>query len=304
MLNLLRMNSYRARHMVCLYVLLAMVFAFGILSVSSIGMTAKDIKNGDYVDYDSMGEAIEDGWNEAEAEANSDAYNAGYEVGQEVALSIGLVSNQPIKADGTITSYLEYLYEDVTSGIVLLFMCIAMVLFFNREHSSGFIKNIATKSTSRINIYFTKFAVMTVYMLLVILVLAISEYICLMVYYDGDMVFGMNILGDFLGKMGIVFLLHIAFVSGVAMLTTVTRSSMLAMTIGILANTRFTSLIVIFVKAKFDYDLNKLLIMPNIGKVNLGMEWGDVSTSLLVGIVTIIVYNVIACTVFAKRDIA
>lgn len=326
MLNLIRMNNYRVRHMTCMYVLVIIICIFAIFSVSTISMTADDMAAGTYEDYGSMAEAMEAGWNEAEAEAmaeeaakqqigititenegldeNSDAYNAGYELGQEVSMNFGIYSNQPIRADGTVSSYIAYLYEDISSGILLIFMTIAVVLFFNREQNSGFVKNIAAKSVSRASIYFSKFVSMILYMLFTIVVLAIAEYIALMAYYDGDLTFGMDVMGDFLPKILVIILLHIAFLSGVVMVTTITKSSTMGITIGMLANTGFSSFIVLFIRAKFDFDISDYLINYNLTKVNLDSGSEVVNHALIVGIITIIVYNVIGCTWFAKKDIA
>ncbi len=326
MLNLIRMNNYRVRHMTCMYVLVVIICLFAVFSISTISLTADEMAAGTYEDYESMAEAMEAGWNEAEAEdmaeeaakqqigitieenegkgENSDAYNAGYELGQEISMNFGIYSNQPIRADGTVSSYIAYLYEDISSGILLIFMTIAMVLFFNREQNSGFVKNIAAKSVSRASIYFSKFIAMILYMLFTFVVLAIAEYIALMAYYDGDLTFGVDVMGEFLPKLLVVILLHIAFLSGVVMVTTITKSSTMGITIGMLANTGFSSFIVLFIRAKFDFDISDYLINYNLTKVNLDSGSDIVNHALLVGIITIIVYNVIGCTWFAKRDIA
>ncbi len=310
MLNLIRMNGYRITHMTCMYVLAAIIGVFAIFSVSTISMTAEDIESGEYPEYDSMAEAIEAGWNDAKAEAegeteeNSAAYEAGKEAGEEWVINLGIISEQPIRADGTVTSYLAYLYEDITSGVLLIFITIAAVLFFNREQNSGFIKNIAAKSTSRVNIYFSKFIIIMFYILFAFGLLALAEYIALMIYYHGELTFGMDIMGDFLAKMVIVFLLHVAFVSGVVMLTTVTKSSSMGITIGMLALTGFTTFIILPIKAWLDIDISEFMIAFNINKINLNSSGDLVTDTILVGIITIIVYNVIGCTYFAKKDIA
>lgn len=306
MLNLIRMNSYRTVHMACMYVLLVIVCMFSMFSIATISMTAEEIESGEYVDYESVSDAMEAGWNDAAME-NGDVDSLIGEAeneDEEVMINLGIVSEQPIRADGTVTSYLDYLYQDMTSGVLLIFMTIAVVLFFNREQNSGFIKNIASKSTSRINIYFSKFIVMIAYMLVAFLVMALAEYICLMIHYDGDLIFGKDVLGDFISKMGVVFLLHIAFISGVAMITTLTKSSTMGITIGMLANTGFSAFLTMPIKALLDFDIAKYLVTSNIGNVNLDSGTDVVTHALLVGIITIIVYNVIGCTWFAKKDIA
>ena len=334
MLNLIRMNNYRVRHMTCMYVLVIIICLFAVFSISTISFTADDMAAGTYEDYEGMAEAMEAGWNDAEAEAmakenadedadvkigvtitenegydedsekKSDAYNAGYEAGQEIAMNFGIYSNQPIRPDGTVSSYIAYLYEDISSGILLIFMTIAIVLFFNREQNSGFVKNIAAKSVSRASIYFSKFISMILYMLFTFVVIAIAEYIALMAYYHGDLTFGMDVMDEFLPKILVIILLHIAFLSGVVMVTTLTKSSTMGITIGMLANTGFSSFIVLFVRAKFDFDISDYLINYNLTRVNLDSGSDVVNHALLVGIITIIVYNVIGCTWFSKRDIA
>ena len=338
MLNLIRMNNYRVRHMTCMYVLVIIICLFAVFSISTISFTADDMAAGTYEDYEGMAQAMEAGWNDAEAEAmakenadedadedaevnigvtitekegydedsekKSDAYNAGYEAGQEIAMNFGIYSNQPIRPDGTVSSYIAYLYEDISSGILLIFMTIAIVLFFNREQNSGFVKNIAAKSVSRASIYFSKFISMILYMLFTFVVIAVAEYIALMVHYNGDLTFGVDVMDEFLPKILVIILLHIAFLSGVVMVTTLTKSSTMGITIGMLANTGFSSFIVLFVRAKLDFDISDYLINYNLTRVNLDSGNDVVNHALLVGIITIIVYNVIGCTWFSKRDIA
>lgn len=299
MLNLIRMNGYRARHMTCMYVLGIIICLFAIFSIATISTTSGEIKDGEFVPYETPAEAMEAGYNEAKAEAEGTAEDSD----NDVTIQLGLISEQPIRADGTITSYLAYIYEDITSGIMLIFMTIAVVLFFNREQNSGFIKNIASKSTSRVNIYFSKFIVMALYTLVSLLLLAVAEYIALLVYYKGDVKFGVDVIGDFLPKMGIIFLLHLAFISGVVMVTTLSKSSTLGITIGMLANTGFSTFIVMPIKAWFDIDISKYLVTPNIAKLNLNSTGDVITDTFLVGIIWLIVYNIIGCAYFAKKDI-
>ncbi len=299
MLNLIRMNGYRTRHMTCMYVLWIIICLFAIFSVATISATGSQVENGEYVPYESPAEAMEAGYNAAQAEAEGTSEDSD----NDVTIQLGLISEQPIRADGTITSYLAYIYEDVTSGIMLIFMTIAVVLFFNREQNSGFIKNIASKSTSRASIYFSKFIVMALYTLASLFLLAVAEYISLLVYYKGDVKFGVDVIGDFLPKMGIIFLLHMAFLSGVVMITTLTKSSTLGITIGMLANTGFSTFIVMPIKAWFDVDISKYLVTPNISKLNLNSTGDVIIDTLFVGIIWLIVYNVIGCVYFSKKDI-
>ncbi len=319
MLNLIRMNNYRVRHMTCMYVLVIIICLFAVFSVSTISAAVEEMASDEYEEYDGMVDAMIAGYNDAaiedgneeavikigiDAEENGDAYKEGYELGQEVSMNFGIVSNQPIQPDGTVSSYLAYYYEDISSGLLLMFLTIAVVLFYNREQNSGFIKNISSKLTSRTSIFFSKFVTMGIYMLVIMLITAVSEYFALWIYYDGNLTFGINVLDDFVPKFCVQLLLHIAFLSGVIMVTTVTKSSTMGITIGILAITGFSDFIVLIIKVLLDVDISKYLIRCNIASVNLNSGSDVVNHALLVGIITIIVYNVIGCTWFAKRDIA
>ena len=144
---------------------------------------------------------------------------------------------------------------------------------------------------------------MALYTLASLLLLAIAEYIALLVYYKGEVEFGMEVIGDFLPRMGIIFLLHLACISGVVMVTTITKSSTLGITIGMLANTGFSTFIVMPIKAWFDVDISKYLVTANISKLNLNSTGDVITDTLLVGIIWLIVYNVIGCMYFAKKDI-
>ena len=60
----------------------------------------------------------------------------------------------------------------------------------------------------------------------------------------------------------------------------------------------------VVVLVAIDFDISDYLINYNLTRVNLDSGNDVVNHALLVGIITIIVYNVIGCTWFAKRDIA
>ena len=89
MLNLIRMNNYRVRHMTCMYVLVIIICLFAVFSVSTISFTADDMTAGTYEDYEGMAQAMEAGWNEAEAEAMAKE-NADEDADEDAEVKIGV----------------------------------------------------------------------------------------------------------------------------------------------------------------------------------------------------------------------
>ena len=58
MLNLIRMNNYRAMHMACMYIMIIIIGLFAMFSVSTISMTVEEMEKGEYVYYESPAEGM------------------------------------------------------------------------------------------------------------------------------------------------------------------------------------------------------------------------------------------------------
>lgn len=310
MLNLVRMNFYRMAHTRCMYVLLIITMIFAVFSVSTIKASVEMMEEGELVGdtmEDQFVAGMEDGMEAdvqgadgVEREATGVTMTNGDETTE---LSFGIYSEPPIQPDGTITSFIAYLFSDISSGIILMFLSIATVLFVNGESKTGFIKNIAVNTKTRVGIYCSKVIAMFGYTLICTVAFAIVEYISLMIYYKGDVEFGMDVLADNGHIFLLQLLLHLAFICGLVLLTTVTKSSTIGITIGMLTITGFASFFITPIERLFDIKIAKYTIHNNLLNVDFGAGNELLTTALIVGIVTVIVYNVIGNIWVARRDV-
>lgn len=276
MLNLIKMNLYRMLHTTNIYILLIISFLFALLTVSMIDS---------YNDFQVAAEQMES------------------ETDDNVNITFGISSNVPINDDGTIPSFLEYYIADVASGIALLFLIIGSVLFVNREAKSGFVKNIVTQTEHRVNIYISKLITLIIYIVVSLLLYGLAEYIMLMIYYKGDMIFGLAVFDDFIIRFMLFILLYAAFISGTTMLTTITKSTTLGITIGMLTLMGGTSMIYTFISEKIDLNISKYTITDSIKNLSMMTSSDDMLKIFILGIGYAIVYNLIAMIYFTKKDV-
>lgn len=94
--------------------------------------------------------------------------------------------NTPYGEDEKPAEFLRFLVADMSAGMPLLFICIAVVLFANHEEKSGFIKNISGQVKHRNSIYIGKMAVMAVYIFLLLLVYGAVQYAALQIGFKGE----------------------------------------------------------------------------------------------------------------------
>lgn len=277
MFNLIKMNLYRMIHTTNIYVLMIISILCALLTVSMISA---------YDDFQTIEEQME-------SVTEDDHMN----------ITFGITSNVPINDDGTIPNFLEYYLADIASGIVLVFLIIGSVLFVNREAKSGFVKNIVTQTKYRVNIYISKLITLIIYVVASLIIYGVAEYIMLMIYYKGDMTFGIAFFDDFIVRFLLFVLLYVAFISGITMLTTITKSTTLGITIGMLVVMGGASIIYTFIYNKLDFDITKYTITNNINNLNMMTSSNDLLKIFFVGIGFTIVYNLIAMIFFTKKDV-
>lgn len=130
MLNLIRMNLFRMVHTRGVIVVFVLLMGFSVLSGSMF-----------VYDSEEMAKAIE------EQKTGAQQENPGLVVeenGEQIG-SVGITIHTPIEEDGSLSDYIFIYCEELSSGILLLFILIGAVLFFRGDEKCGFKKNVGFK---------------------------------------------------------------------------------------------------------------------------------------------------------------
>lgn len=293
MLNLIRMNLYRMLHTKSIFIVLLIGTAFGALAAYMSSVEMEEAPNG-------VGLTLE----YQDGSTAADDLKSGFEAGASDAdVNFGIYTDVPELEDGKPAPFMKYFCSDMAGGILLIFITIATVLYINGEEKSGFVKNIAGQTKHKCNIFISKLIVMIGYLLVSMVLYAAAEYAALMIFYNGDMEFCGDILGEALKYIGIEFILYIAFISGLAMLTTIFKNTTIGITVGILASCGFANILTGLINKLIDVDISKYLVVNNINSVSFGAENKTLILAIIVGIVFNIVYNVAGTMWFTKRDV-
>ncbi len=283
MLNVIKMDLYRLVKTRSLYVILIIIAAFMMLNVYMVQHELKKVQ-------------LEQG----EASAS-----------QEMLAEDSENSNLGISIDGSaLVKESITLQDEVTvmasSGIMLLFTGIFVVIFVCGESTSGFIKNLVSSTKRRSYIIVSKTVVMSVFVLFELLVMLVMTGIASSIFLD-------NMTFDFSGKLfqylGLLFLLHTAFAVVIILISVLTRSVAISMIISICLCTGIGALIIDFISGikiaghQIAAKLPDYLITTNVQSLRSTPSSEMIIRVISVSAIAIIVYNVISCIVMEKRDI-
>ncbi len=288
MLNLIRSNLFRMVHTKSVIVIFALLMLMSFIS----GSLAAD-------ESWQMIEQIE----ESNGAAGGEIYN---ETKEEQG-DFGIYSDTPLNSDGTLKDYVYIYSSDLSSGIVVLFILIGAVLFFRADEKNGFIKNIAGQTKHKYNILLSKLAVTGVYTFVCMFCYMVIGYIAFAtgIILDGSISFGIEYLPEAIKVFALQYLLYMAFISGLLLVTEFTKSTSAGITIGFLGIMGFSKLFVAITQKVFntDFDISKYYISTNILKVNMDAQADVLKFALGIGIVYFILYNVLNVLWFSKKDI-
>lgn len=299
MINLMKMNFYRLLHTHSMYVVLFITLCMsGVSSYMSL-----------------LDTEIEQQWQEQQVQtddtedasgASEDQEGHGLVMVQKVEpeeVDFGIAVAVPETDNGIPASFLEHFCADIGSGLLLIFFSIAASLFFYAEEKSGFVKNISGQTKYKPNIYLSKMIPMCGYFFVSMVCYGLVQFAFLKYHYGNEIAFGMDSFGKAMQVIGLQFLLHAAFISGVMMLVTVCKSTAVSITIGILAACGFGSILTGFVQKALDIDINPYLLHSNIQLVNWDAPRTDLLHALGIGIVFLLLYNLIGTVWFTKKDV-
>ncbi len=292
MLNLIRSNLFRMIHTKSIIVVFAILMGMSLISGS--------------LSADESRQLIKQMEEMQENESNRDTDSKIYSETKEEPGDFGIYVNTPVNSDGTLKDYVYVYCSELSSGLLVLFILIGAVLFFRADEKNGFIKNIAGQTRHKYNILFAKLAVIGIYTFICMFCYMLTGYIAFVTGVTGSGVsFGIKYLPEAIKVFALQYLLYMAFISGLLLVTELTKSTAAGVTIGLLGIMGFGMLFVAIVQKIFntDFNISKYYISTNILKVNMDAGADVFKFALGTGIVYFILYNVLNVLWFSKRDV-
>ena len=305
MLNIIRMNWYRLWNtpsmIILLFLTAGMAFFSGTMEVEDVKLMQENQEKNAVITV-------------LPKEDTNTENTTSEETGETDDVEIGLFVNTPYGEDEKPAEFLRFLIADMSAGMPLLFICIAVVLFANHEEKSGFIKNISGQVKHRSSIYIGKIAVMAIYIVLLLLVYGAVQYIALQIGFKGEMNVGASLFPSFLKTFAVLYLLYLAFASGLMMLTAILKNNTIGIVTGLFSLCGVTGLllglfdtllgkIVDFDTEKFSFVKYSVSGCLREAGALFGSSADGMVRMIVVGIIFLIVYNGIGNCVFAKRDV-
>lgn len=275
MLNLLRMNFFRMVHTRSMVIILLAIIAF---SAFSSYMALLDLQT--------------------ETEASPDP-----DTDEDMGTTFGIMVNTPPLQDQKPAPFLSFYRADISGKILLLFLTIATVLFVNGEEKSGFVKNIAGQTKHRCYLVLAKILTLTAYSFAAFLLYGAGQWLALKVSFGSELVFGFDSLLSSLPCLGLQFLLHMAFISGIAMLTILVRSSTLGISYGILAACGFGAIPAGWIYKLFEADVTPYYLTTQITMLQSDPSAKTMTTALASALLCLVLYNAVSSIWFTKKDI-
>lgn len=269
MLNLIKMNLYRVARTKCVWILLLSMAALCVLVV--------------YISY---------------VDPNVQEFESG---GSGVISQAGESGKS-----GEDTEYLipKMICESMQSGYVFIFLGIFVVLYFHGEETSGFIKNLAGRTGLRWQMYLAKYAAVLVFVLLGMLVqvvfTAATAWILVPQAQAGFSVWGPTCL-----YMASMFVLETAFAAGVAFLITLTRNSVISITVSILLGGGMGWMITELLISRVTWlpeHLEKYQVVYQAGTIFYNSSGSLLAFGAAVGAVWLVLYSVLGGVLTEKRD--
>ena len=141
-------------------------------------------------------------------------------------------------------------------------------------------------------------------MLLTIVSYFFAFYVVTKLHWGSEMSFGWNLLADHWHILAIIILLHLAFISGLAMLTTLFHSNTLSITFGMFACFGMGSILDGFLYRVLHFHIVKYFVTTNLKNMSPGISGKPMWLALSVALVLTILYNSIGAIWFSKRDAA
>lgn len=287
MLNLIRMNLYRMAKTKSLWVVMACMAGFCVFACSMVTIDLEDMQKN----------------KEEILSENLAAVYTGEE--EEPVEGFGITVQVPQKEGGEIPTFLEFYNSDLASGIVLVFLCIGCVIYFNGEIKSGFLKNIAGQTRHKSHIFLSKIFANGVYIALALLLYGVVQFFSLWFLLKDKYAFRFG--GEFIKETGVlllaVFLLYLAFLGGISLVTTVLKSTAAGITLGMLSAFGVLGSFGAYADKLLHVNLSKYMVITNVHGMLAGAVRKDIFFAMGVGVLFSVIYYLLGTVYFTKKDV-
>lgn len=288
MFNLIRMNLYRMARTKSLWVVMFCMAMFCTFACSMVTIDLKDMQKNKAEDLSGSLVGVYTGEDNEEEEG-----------------SFGITVQVPEKGNGEIPTFLEFYNSDLASGIVLVFLCIGCVIYFNGEIKSGFLKNIAGQTRHKPNIYLAKVFANMAYILSALLLYGTVQFISLWFMLKDKYSFRFG--GEYIKETAVllagIFLLYLAFLGGISLITTVLKSTAAGITVGMLCAFGVIGSFAAYADKIFHVNLSKYLVVSNVHNMLVGALKKDVFFAIGVGALFSVFYYLLGTVYFTKKDV-
>ncbi len=219
--------------------------------------------------------------------------------------TFGITVQVPEKENGEMPAFLEFYNSDLASGIILLFLSIGCVIYFNGEQKSGFLKNIAGQTRHKSSIFLSKIVANMLYILVALLIYGVTQFIALQLILKGygPIRFGTEYLSETFLLLLANFVLYLAFLGGISLITTVTKSTAVGITVGIMAACGLPATFGVYMEKLLHVTIIKYLVTTNMHQLLIGAPQKNVLFALGTGIISAAVYYFLATVYFTRKDI-
>lgn len=217
--------------------------------------------------------------------------------------NFGIMVQTPEKTDEHTPAFLEYYHANLASGIILLFLIIGCALYVNGEAKCGFIKNIAGQTRHKSYIYISKIITMAVYTAMSMLLYGLVQYIGLRIFLPYHIDFGKAYLSQSWKLLLASFLLHTAFICAISLLVTLTRSTSVGITVGLLVDCGIFFAFIPYLEKLLHVKIQKYMIVTNMQQMLIDTADKTVMKGIGIGGILLLVYLAIGTLYFTKKDV-
>ncbi len=200
-------------------------------------------------------------------------------------------------------------FESICCGeSLMLFVAIFMALFVSTEQKNGFIKNIAGQQKFRGSLIGSKIVVAAVFVAVIFISTMIFMIATTLIIYEGNVTLGFDT--EFFKVVGVQYLLHFALAMLIIFLCTLTRSSALSMTLGVLIPTGVFVIVYMLITMlvnKIDglenFNLTDYVVECCTQAVTSGANAEVLTRSVIVAVAYAVISGFVAVLLMQKRDV-
>ena len=170
---------------------------------------------------------------------------------------------------------------------------------------SGFLKNIAGQTRHKSNIFLSKIIANMVYILVALLLYGVVQFFSLWFMLKDKYTFRFG--GEFIKETGVLlmafFLLYLAFLGGISLVTTVLKSTAAGITLGMLSAFGVLSSFGAYADKLLHVNLSKYMVITNVHGMFVGAVRKDIFFAMGVGALFSVIYYLLGAVYFTKKDV-